>query len=478
MMDFMLEAWVALLIERAKLEWILGFGRARRPGERLKLLLACYAGARNTGSDLRVEETIRQIRHILGAERVELSVTTQNFDLTRGYFPGATQVKLPDIFPPFLYRQVRRNDGAIACEGSMFKSTWADALTTMMVGSLGLGVAQNKLSVGYGGDADRMNPMLAWMCRRYCRQSFVIARSSGSQAALREQGIPAELGTDTAWTFESNAPEFGRHALRQAGWDGVTPVLVVCASDPFCWPVKPSLAKYLARVLTGAYKESQYRTIYFHKSGPKVDAALNRMLTGMSKAVHAFRQRRKVFPIVVGTEQIDKKACLEVARQLGGLPVFTSDMYDMHQLVSILRTGQMVVSSRYHAIVTTMPSLVPSAGIAMDERIRNLMQERGQEDLLVNVDDSELEPKLIAAMERLYTDADSIRDAMGRTVVQNLKRMARMGVFFERAVHECYPEFPIQGGIRSWEDYLPPLHPGLRRLVELYDGRAQAMAAN
>jgi polysaccharide pyruvyl transferase WcaK-like protein len=478
MMDFVLEAWVALLIEQAKLEWILGFGRARRPGERLKLLLACYAGARNTGSDLRVEETIRQIRHILGAERVELSVTTQNFDLTRGYFPGATQVKLPDIFPPFLYRQVRRNDGAIACEGSMFKSTWADALTTMMIGSLGLAVAQNKLSVGYGGDADRMNPMLAWMCRRYCRQSFVIARSSGSQAALREQGIPAELGTDTAWTFESNQPEFGRQALRQAGWDGVTPVLVVCASDPFCWPVKPSLAKYLARALTGAYKESQYRTIYFHKSGPEVDAALKRMLAGMSAAVRAFRQRHKVFPIVVGTEQIDKKACLEVARQAGGLPVFTSDMYDMHQLVSILRAGQMVVSSRYHAIVTTMPSLLPSAGIAMDERIRNLMQERGHEDLLVAVDDTELEPKLIAAMERLCVDAEAIRDAMGRTVVQNLKRMARMGVFFERAVHECYPEFPMQGGIKSWEDYLPPLHPSLRQLVERYDSRTQAMAAN
>ena len=478
MMDFMLEAWVSLLIERAKLGWILGFGRARRPGERLKLLLACYAGARNTGSDIRVEEMIRQIRHILGAERVDLSVTTQNFELTRGYFHGATQVKLPDIFPPFLFRQMWRNDGAIACEGSMFKSTWADALTTMMVGSLGLAVAQNKLSVGYGGDADRMNPMLAWMCRRYCRQAFVIARSSGSQAALRDQGIPAELGTDTAWTFESKEPGFGRHALRQAGWDEVTPVLVVCASNPFCWPVRPSLPKYMARTLTGAYKESQYRTIYFHKAGPEVDAALNRMLTGMSKAVHAFRQRHKVFPIVVGTEQLDKKACLEVARQLGGLPVFTSDMYDMHQLVSILRTGQMMVSSRYHAIVTTMPSLVPSAGIAMDERIRNLMQERGHEDLLVSVGDSELEPKLIAAMERLRTDGEAIREAIGRTVVQNLKRMARMGVFFERVVHERYPEFPIQGGIRSWEDYLPPLHPDLRRLVELYDSRTQAMAAN
>jgi polysaccharide pyruvyl transferase WcaK-like protein len=153
-------------------------------------------------------------------------------------------------------------------------------------------------------------------------------------------------------------------------------------------------------------------------------------------------------------------------------------MYDMHQLVSILRAGHMVVSSRYHAIVTTMPSLVPSAGIAMDERIRNLMEERGHADLMVGVNDPELETKLIAAMERLRTDADSIREAMGRTVVQNLKRMARMGVYLERVVHERYPEFPIQGGIRSWEDYLPPLNPALRQLVELYDSRTQAMAAN
>jgi polysaccharide pyruvyl transferase WcaK-like protein len=160
------------------------------------------------------------------------------------------------------------------------------------------------------------------------------------------------------------------------------------------------------------------------------------------------------------------------------VPVFTSDMYDMHQLVSILRTGHMIVSSRYHAIVTTMPSLVPSAGIAMDERIRNLMQERGHETLMVSVHDDELEAKLVAAMERLRTDADSIRDSIGRTVVQNLKRMARMGVYLERVVHERYSEFPTHSGIRSWEHYLPPMDAALMKLVDVYDSRTQAMAAN
>src|SRR5271154_4639313 len=104
-----------------------------------------------------------------------------------------------------------------------------------------------------------------------------------------------------------------------------------------------------------------------------------------------------------------------------------------------------------------MPGLVPSAGVAMDERVHNLMHQRGHEDLLVSVDDPDLEAKLLVAMERLITDREAVRDAIGRTVVGNLKTMARMGVFLERNVHERYPEFPVATGIRNWEDYLPPL---------------------
>ena len=55
------------------------------------------------------------------------------------------------------------------------------------------------------------------------------------------------------------------------------------------------------------------------------------------------------------------------------LPTITTCM----RLVSILRACHMMASSRYHGIVTSMPGLVPSAGITMDERIRNLMRERG-----------------------------------------------------------------------------------------------------
>ena len=476
MMDFVLQAWTSSLIELSGALWKLGWGRPWQPGERLKLLFAGYNGTRNTGSDVRVEEMLRQIRRVLGGENLDLSVMSQNFDFSRSYFGDARQVFLPDIYPPFLFREVRKHHGVIACEGSMFKSKFADALTTMFIGSLGIASAENKLSVGYGAEAGHMNPLLERMCARYCSRSLIITRNEESQAVLSKLGVASEAGTDTAWTFEPHAPEYGRKALSDAGWDGRTPVLAVCPINPFWWPVKPSTPKFLAHSLFGAYKESYYRTIYFHKSGSEVDAAYKKYLAALASGVKAFRSRNNAFLILVAMEKLDTRACQALAPELGDAPVFSSEKFDMYELVSILRCAGSVLSSRYHAIVTSMPCLIPSAGVTMDERIRNLMHERGHDRLLLTVDDPDLDEKLVDVMEYLVQNADAIREAIASSVARNLKTMARMGVFLERAVHQQYPEFPVRTGVHGWEEYLPPLSPNLEKLLENYSGTVAAAA--
>jgi polysaccharide pyruvyl transferase WcaK-like protein len=478
MIDFALQAWTSSLIELSGALWKLGAGRSWQPGEKLKLLFAGYNGTRNTGSDVRVEEMLRQVRRVLGEKNLALSVMSQNLDWSRGYFGDAHQVHLPDIYPPFLYREVRKHHGVIACEGSMFKSKFADALTTMFIGALGIASVENKLSVGYGAEAGFMNPMLEKMCARYCRRSLIITRNEESQEVLSRLGVSSEAGTDTAWTFEPHPPEYGLNVLVDAGWDGRTPVVALCPINPFWWPVKPSIPKFAAHACFGAYQQSHYRTLYFHNSGPAVDAAYKKYLRALANGVNGFRSKHRVFLILVAMERLDTRACEALAPDLGGAPVFTAEMYDMYQLVSILRRCSLIVSSRYHALVTSMPGLVPSAGVTMDERIRNLLRERGHEDLLLTVDDPDLETKLVAVMERLVSDADTIRSGIGRSVVRNLKTMARMGVFLERAVRQRYPEFPVRSGVHSWEEYLPPLTENLERLVETYESAAAAAAGD
>ncbi|HUL32257.1 MAG TPA: polysaccharide pyruvyl transferase family protein [Candidatus Eisenbacteria bacterium] len=478
MTDFLLVAWVSALIELRRFGWMFGLGKRWAPGEKLKLLFAGYNGTRNTGSDVRVQETLRQIRHVLGAENVDFSVMTQNFERTRGYFDGTRQVHLPDVYPPFLFREVAANHGVVTCEGSMFKSKFANALTTMMIGSLGLATAQNKLSVAYAGDAGHMDDLIQWMCARYTNESLVITRSMESQELLSSLGVPNELGADTAWTFEPRSQEYARAALRRAGWDEKTPILALCPIHPFVWPVRASIGKYIAVATTGAYKDSQYRTMYFFESGAEVDRKFQHYVDGYTQATKAFLQRHKVFPILVAMERLDAVACRAIEKEIPGTPVFTSDDFDMFELVSILRACTYMVSSRYHGIVTCMPAGVVSAGVTMDERIRNLMRERGHQHLGLTVDDPDLGPKLLEVMEKLVVEADAIRDSIGRTVVSNLKAMSRMAVFFEDEVRKTYPEFPLRRGVLSWEDNLPPFNDELRTLVEQYDSSPAVLAAS
>ena len=176
-------------------------------------------------------------------------------------------------------------------------------------------------------------------------------------------------------------------------------------------------------------------------------------------------------------ERLDAVACRDIAVEIPGTPIFTSDEFDMFQIVSILRQCAYMVSSRYHGIVTCMPSLVASAGVTMDERIRNLMRERGHQHLFLTVDDPDLGPKLLQIMETLVVEADSVRDGIARTVVGNLKVMARMGTILEDVVRKQYPEFPLRSGVRCWEEYLPPLSPTLVALADRYDTSDVAMAA-
>jgi polysaccharide pyruvyl transferase WcaK-like protein len=478
MTDFLLVAWVSAMIELRCFAWKFGIGKRWTPGEKLKLLFAGYNGTRNTGSDVRVNEMLRQIRHVLGVQNVDLSVMTQNFDRTQGYFEGTQQVFLPDVFPPFLYKETRKNHGVVACEGSMFKSKFANALATMMIGSLGFASSENKLSIGYGAEAGHMDSLISDMCKRYVHDSLVITRNVESQSVLGKLGISTELGTDTAWTFEPLPDSYGRKALAAAGWDEKTPILVLCPIHPFVWPVKASLGKYLARITTGAYKHSQYRTVYFHEAGAEADRKFKHYIAGFVSSTRAFTQKHKVFTVLAATERLDAVACRAIAEEIPGLPIFTSDDYDMYQLVSVLRQATYMVSSRYHGIVTCMPSLVASAGVTMDERIRNLMRERGHQHLCAAVDDPDLPGKMLQMMESLVAERESIRDGIGQTVVRNLKVMARMGVIFEDVMRRQYPEFPLRTGVHSWEDYLPPLSPQLRQLAEKYDVPEAAMAAS
>ncbi|MCA9536383.1 MAG: hypothetical protein KC593_22025 [Myxococcales bacterium] len=460
---------MSAVIETAKSRYALDPGAQWAPGAPLKLLLAGYNGTRNTGADVRVEEMIRQFRHLFGDEHVEMSIYTIDPDKTRGYFRTVRQLHIPKIFPRYLFDTVHTHHAVIACEGSMFKSKFASALSTMMVGSIGLAAAEQKLAVGYGGEAGDMDEGLRALVERYCRDALILARNHESQDVLRELGIASEYGTDTAWTFTPAPDTVGQQILRDAGWDGVTPVLALCPINPFWWPVKPDVTRAAVNAVSGMYADGHYGSVYFHREGADVHERQERYLDALAEGVRRFRAERDVFPVMIGSEMLDREACEGLRDRLGAeLPVIVSDDHDMYAMVSVMRQARLMLSSRYHAIVTTMPAGLPSAGVTMDERIRNLMADRGTPELALEVDDPALADKVHVVLRTLFDDAERITASIDGCVLQNLERMGQMGMHLVEFVRARHPEFPFEPQMGTHGDpfaHLPSLPPRLAQMV-------------
>ncbi len=473
--DTALMGSMAGLIELAATRYALDAGAQWRPGQPLKLLFAGYAGTRNTGADVRVEEMIRQVRHLLGDDLADLSILTIEPKNSRGYFKTVKQLHLPQIFPKFVFDTVHQQHGVIACEGSMFKSKFANALSTLMVGALGVAAVENKIAVGYGGEAGAMDEALEALVRRYLPETLIITRNEESRDVLGRLGVSSRLGTDTAWTFDTPLDR-GRKMLEDAGWDGRTPVLAVCPINAFWWPVKPDLARGAAWAVSGAHEDAHYDSVYFHHTGSGVDDAQRAYIGNIAAAIRRFRSERQVFPVLVGMEQLDRSACVMLDEMLGGsTPMFISDEHDLFAMVSLIRSCSMLVSSRYHAIVCSMPGGVPSAGITMDERIANLMIDRGTPELSLKVDDPELGEALYQTLHRLHREGEDIGDGIGRCVARNVRKMGEMGGIFVDRLRQRHPDLPLRKELGEGGDpyqHLPPLGPTLEALLETHSEAA------
>jgi len=444
-----------------------------QPGKKLKILMIGYNGARNTGSDVRVTGMVNQFYHILGKENVEIGVLTLDARLTEVYFkPPTRQIEFSSIYFTPLLKACNQYHMGVLSEGSTFKSKWANSLTLFFVEGAGIMKQQNKPCITYGSGAGEMDDYLREMVAKYCDRTYFISREQPTLDLLAKIGIKGELGTDTAWIFPPGEKEWAEKELKEkAGWDGKRPVLGVAVINPFWWPVKPSLTKWLSGY-GRRHPVEHYQKWYFFASSKERWQNFERYLSGIARAVDEFASQHDNQVIIFGMEALDWDAINRLQKMLKApAAIFSSKFYDGYQMVALLRALSLLVTSRYHARVCSMPGGVPAVAVSMDERLYNIYQEAGQlEDYYFTVDEPQLYEKLTAAMEKAWENRESLREKNFQMMPGYLKKMALMGKTFRNFVKSNFPEFPLPPEPADWQGYLPPLYPELAQIVKSREG--------
>ena len=407
------------------------------PGKKLKLLMVGYNGARNTGADARVIAAVRQIKELFGADHVSMTVLTLSEKALEGYFDDDVEIlEINSIFLKDLYKACSTHHAAVLCEGSTLKSTFADALSLFFCEASGIMARQGKPCIAFGSEVGYMNKALRKFAARACRDTYFITRTQESQNVLTELGLEGHKGTDTAWLYDgAAADETIVRLLRERGWDGEKPILGIAVINPFIWPVRPSLSKWIKGGITGR-QNGQYDKWYFYSDSPERRIDYDRYIDEIAKAANCLCGDGRFFPVLLGMEKMDIDACRKLEQKLQKpAAVFASGEYTADIMTGLLRNLSALITSRYHAAVLSMGRGCPIAAVSMDERLDSLMKEiELDETYLFHVWDEALGDELAEAVAEGCSRHEEIRERLGNKVQEYKQEQLKMGEFLKRYI--------------------------------------------
>ncbi len=443
-MDRLLTILIQLYILRARLSRTLsrlGIGSCEswQPGQKLKLLIVGYNGARNTGADARVAAAVKQIRELFGPDRVQISVITLNEELLEGYFDEDVRLlKISSIYPADLYRACCTHHAAVLCEGSTLKSTFANALSLFFCEACGIMAAQKKPCIAFGSEAGHMEGFLEKFVQRTCRNAYFISRTQESQEVLTRLGIEGHVGTDTAWLYDDASRRAeAEQLLRDQGWDGKAPLLGIAAINPYCWPVRASARKWIRALLTGNH-EGQYDKWYFYSDSPQRRNAYQNYIDEIASAAGRFCEAQGFFPVLLGMERMDEGPCRDLSERLDRpCAVFLSGEHPARSMTGILRILSSLITSRYHAAVLSMEGGCPITAVSMDERLDSLMRELSfDRRYLHHTGDEDLGQKLLDSLEDGAAHRAELQPYLIARARQYAAKQEEMGVFLKEYIED------------------------------------------
>ncbi len=412
-----------------------------KPGEKLKILLVGYNGARNTGADARVAAIARQLKTIFKPDKIEITVMALDTESLRGCFdPDVKLYKFTTMFPAALYKACSISHMAILAEGSALKSTFADALTLYMCEAAGVMRSQGKPCLAYGTEAGAMHEYLKRAAARLCKGTYFISRTEESVKVIDGMGLKGCLGTDTAWLYGGAiSDEEARAWLKKAGWDGRKPLIGAAVINPFIWPVTSSLSRWLRGKLTGEMKD-RYDKWYFYSTSPEREAAYERYIDGIARALNRYGAERDAFVILIGMERMDSAACGKLAGRLS-VPhaQLLSENENTAVMTGVLRQAELLITSRYHAAVLSMDRAIPIAAVSMDERLESLLRECGLADeYLTKTTDPDLTETLVRMLEKAEEERGEIERKISREAERGYRELTKMGFFLKKYVKQSF----------------------------------------
>jgi len=386
-----------------------------------RILLFGYNGANNTGSEARLISIIEDVRRVFGPEAI-ITVPTLNEANLRRYLKEDEHLEItpiPSIFFFALRRLVKRSDLVMLVEGSCYMDTWAGALLLAFLSASKYSESYEVPMVAYAVDSGKLSERWVSRVRREASKTdLLITRTQLSADRLRRWGVtaPIEVTDDTAFAFDAGT-EVG--TLKRL-WPESRDVAGMAVVDFNIWPV---VIRPLGR------KRDCYRWPYYFSRSKERCEASERLALDLAAEADRLVEKHDKYVALIAMEAVDEKLARKVRDRMRNkerAKVFSSNEHDAATMTRVLRSLDLLITSRYHASVLSMAGGVPQVALGHDLRLHDIYQESGLlEEFFIPHKVENAWERLRQIDDRLVSERGSIRERILLINEQHVKRAMR-----------------------------------------------------
>jgi polysaccharide pyruvyl transferase WcaK-like protein len=376
----------------------------------LKVLLMGYNGANNTGAEALLLADIADVRAVLGPQAL-ITIPSLNPTNLRRYVKETPRLRIapiPTIFFLELWRLVRQQDLVVLVEGSAYMDTWTSALLWAFLWVTRCAHAAHKPCLAYAVDAGQLRPFNQWLVRRIASQTdLIVTRSQGAADRLRGWGVTAPIisTADNALTFRPRPADV---AFLQTHWPTVEqPVAGLALVDFSLFPVV---------IRPWGKREDCYRWPYYFSRSARRRAASEELAVGYARLADSLVERHGMSVALLAMEELDERLARAVRARMqrpDRARVFSSRELNASQMTSLLRSLNLLVTSRYHACVLSLAAAVPQVAVGHDLRLKTLYHELELHEYFVDPG-ATMWTRLGAAVEQLLAARAHVKSRIQR----------------------------------------------------------------
>jgi polysaccharide pyruvyl transferase WcaK-like protein len=383
-----------------------------------RVLMLGYNGANNTGAEALLLADIEDVRQVLGPEAV-ITIPSLNPPNLRRYVketPALHIVPLPTLFFSTLRRLVRENDLIMLVEGSTYMDTWTSAMLWAYLWTTHCADAMGKPCLAYAVDAGEIKRALnrRLIRREGSKTSLIVTRAAAAAERLRVLGVtaPIQVTADNAFTFRPDAAD--AELLAREWPEAGTRVVGMALVDFYQWPVVMKLR---------GRQDDCYKWPYYFSRSPersRATAALARSYAALADELITHHDKAVA---LIAMESLDE-ALLRKVHAVMAHPerarIFSSRVYQASQMVHVLRSLELLLTSRYHACVLSLAAQVPQIAVGHDLRLKTIYRELGlYEEFFVEPGEPDLYASLLPRVERLLEAPGGVSEALKRGYEQH-----------------------------------------------------------